>query len=56
MKFKIESWDNIKDKYFKIMLTPELAKALGLNLVCENDVWWIEVNKDKTLKQKERKR
>lgn len=56
MEFKIENWDDIKDKYYKIMLTPQLAKQLGLNLVFENDVWWIEVNKDKIPKQKEHKR
>ena len=45
--FEIENFDNIKDKYFKIMLTPEIVKQLNLNLVYENGQWWIEVNKDK---------
>jgi len=46
-KFEIKDWDDIKDEYYKIMLTPSLVRSLGLNLVFENDVWWIEVNKDK---------
>jgi len=47
IKFKVENWSDIRDKYFKIMLTPELAKDMGLNLVREDGIWWIEVNKDK---------
>jgi hypothetical protein len=50
-KFEIENWDDIKDKYYKIMLTPELAKELNLNLVYENGQWWVEVNKEKNKKK-----
>ena len=46
-----EDWINIKDKYFKIMLTPNLAKELGFDLVHENGIWWVEVNKDKKSEQ-----
>ena len=51
MEFEIENWDDIKDRYFKIMLTPQLAKQLKINLVFENDVWWIEIKKDKSKKK-----
>lgn len=46
-EMEIKSWDDFKDKYFKLMLTPQLAKKLKLPLIKERGVWWVEVNKDK---------
>ena len=46
MEFEVKDWNDFKDKYFKIMLTQDLAKRLELPLVHENGMWWVEVNKD----------
>ena len=46
--FKVESWDNIKDKPMEIMLTKGLIKRLGWPIVQHTDgTWWVQVNKKK---------
>jgi len=43
-----ETWDNIMNKPFKIMLNMDLVRRLGLPLICDDDgFWWLEVNKEK---------
>lgn len=38
-------------KPIKILLTPAIVKTLGIPLVKENGLWWLEVNKKKEKKE-----
>jgi len=59
IEFEIESFDDIKDKYFKIFI-PNLKQAiewlrkLGFSVVKDNIGYWLEVNKSKLTGKEEK--
>jgi len=54
-KFRIESWDDIKDKYFEILI-PDLESAIewmrkmGIKIIKRDEMYWLVFNEDKFIK------